>query len=71
MPVLFCACSEQNAGGEYFLRGQEVKIASTNENLWPAFMYGDAMFAIAEDGGCCFGKIIKKRMAKSRELSKE
>ena len=35
MPVLFCACSEQNAGGEYFLRGQEVKIASTNENLWP------------------------------------
>lgn len=40
MPVLFCACSEQNAGGEYFLRGQEVKIASTNENLWPYVLSG-------------------------------
>jgi len=70
MPVLFCACSEQNAGGEYFLRGQEVKIASTNENLWPAFMYGDAMFAIAEDGGCCFGKIIKNEWQKVESFPK-
>ena len=70
MPVLFCACSEQNVGGEFFLRGQEVKIASANENLWPVFMSGDAMFANAEDGGCYFGKIIKNEWQKAESFPK-
>ena len=70
MPVLFCACSEQNVGGEFFLRGQEVKIASANENLWPVFMSGDAMFANAENGGCYFGKIIKNEWQKAEGLPK-
>ena len=37
--ILFCACSEQNVDGEFFLRGQEVKFDSANENLWPKFLY--------------------------------
>ena len=68
--VLFCACSEQKVSGEFFLRGQEVKIASANENLWPVFMSGDAMFANAEDGGCYFGKIIKNEWQKVESFPK-
>ena len=70
MSVLFCACSEQNAGGEFFLRGQEVKIASANENLWPVFMSGDAMIATAADGSKCVGKITKNEWQKAEDLPK-
>lgn len=70
MPVLFCACSEQNTGGEFFLRGQEVKIDSANENLWPVFMYGDAMLATSMDGDCYVGKISKSEWQKAEGLPK-
>lgn len=69
MPVLFCACSEQNVGGEFFLRGQEVKIASANENLWPVFMSGDAMFAIfPDDISYHVGKLTKTEWQKTEKL---
>lgn len=71
MPVLFCACSEQNTGGEYFLRGQEVKFDSANENQWPVYMHGDAMFAMAEDLVYHVGKISKNEWQKAEGLPKK
>ena len=70
MPVLFCACSEQNVGNEYFLRGQEVKIASANENLWPEFMYGNAVLATADNGSSYIGRITKNEWKKAEGLPK-
>ena len=67
LSVLFCACSEQNVEGEYFLRGQEVKFASGNENLWPVYMSGQNMFAIADDLSFHVGKLTKKNGKKPRE----
>ena len=70
IPVLFCACSEQNTGNEYFLRGQEVKIASANENLWPEFMYGNAVLATADNGSSYIGRITKNEWKKAKGLPK-
>ena len=54
--ILFCACSEQNVDGEFFLRGQEVKFDSANENLWPKFLYGQTMFAWSDDNSIHAGR---------------
>ena len=71
LSVLFCACSEQNVGGEYFLRGQEVKFDSTNENLWPFLMVGDAMFGSTNDGSLQIGvgKLTKNEWQKAEKIS--
>ena len=69
--ILFCACSEQNAEGEFFLRGQEVKFASGNENLWPVYMSGQNMFAIADDLTFHVGKLTKKEWQKAERISGE
>ena len=69
MSILFCACSEQNVEGEYFLRGQEVKFASGNENLWPVYMSGQNMFAIADDLTFHVGKLTKKEWQKAKKIS--
>ena len=69
LSVLFCACSEQNVEGEYFLRGQEVKFASGNENLWPVYMSGQNMFAIADDLTFHVGKLTKKEWQKAERIS--
>ena len=69
LSVLFCACSEQNIGNEYFLRGQEVKFASGNENLWPIYMSGQNMFAIADDLSFHVGKLTKKKWQKAERIS--
>ena len=70
VPVLFCACSEQNAGGKYFLRGQEVKIASTNENLWPYVLSGgNTMFANSADGNFYVGKLTPKEWKMSEKIN--
>ena len=71
LSVLFCACSEQNVEGEYFLRGQEVKFASGNENLWPVYMSGQNMFAIADDLSFHVGKLTKKEWQKAERISGE
>ena len=65
LSVLFCACSEQNVGGEYFLRGQEVKYDSANENLWPECIYGDAMIARSPNMNYYVGKITKDEWQKN------
>ena len=70
LSVLFCACSEQNTGNEYFLRGQEVKINSANENLWPEFMYGNAVLATADNGSSYIGRITKNEWKKAEGLPK-
>ena len=70
MSILFCACSEQNVGGEYFLRGQEVKYDSANEGLWPEFMSGDAMIARSPDINHYVGKITKDEWQKNEAFLK-
>lgn len=68
MPVLFCACSEPNVVnivGEYFLRGQEVKYDSTNVDLWPECIYGDAMIARSPNMNYYVGKITKDEWQKN------
>ena len=69
MPVLFCACSEQNVGNEYFLRGQEVKFAPENENLWPSYMSGQNLFADADDITFHVGKLTKTEWQKTESIS--
>ena len=69
--ILFCACSEQNAEGEFFLRGQEVKFASGNENLWPIYISGRNVFATANDISFHVGKITKKEWQKAERISGE
>ena len=69
LSVLFCACSEQNVDGEYFLRGQEVKFDSANENLWPKFLYGQTMFAWSDDNSIHAGKITEKEWQKAERIS--
>ena len=71
LSVLFCACSEQNIGNEYFLRGQEVKFASGNENLWPIYISGRNVFATANDISFHVGKITKKEWQKAERISGE
>ena len=70
LSVLFCACSEQNTGNEYFLRGQEVKYDSANEGLWPEFMSGDAMIARSPDINHYVGKITKDEWQKNEAFLK-
>ena len=67
--ILFCACSEQNVDGEFFLRGQEVKFDSANENLWPQFLYGQTMFAWSDDNSIHAGKITEKEWQKAERIS--
>ena len=67
--ILFCACSEQNVDGEFFLRGQEVKFDSANENLWPKFLYGQTMFAWSDDNSIHAGKITEKEWQKAERIS--
>ena len=67
--ILFCACSEQNVDGEFFLRGQEVKFDSANENLWPNFLYGQTMFAWSDDNSIHAGKITEKEWQKAERIS--
>ena len=69
LSVLFCACSEQNVEGEYFLRGQEVKFASENENLWPQFLYGQTLFAWSDDNSIHAGKIAENEWQKAERIS--
>ena len=69
--ILFCACSEQNVDGEFFLRGQEVKFASGNENLWPIYISGRNVFATANDISFHVGKITKKEWQKAERISGE
>lgn len=69
LSVLFCACSEQNVDGEFFLRGQEVKFDSANENLWPNFLYGQTMFAWSDDNSIHAGKITEKEWQKAERIS--
>ncbi len=69
LSVLFCACSEQNVDGEFFLRGQEVKFDSANENLWPKFLYGQTMFAWSDDNSIHAGKITEKEWQKAERIS--
>ena len=66
LSVLFCACSEQktNTCNEYFLRGQEVKYDSTNGDLWPEYMSGDAMIARSPDMNYFVGKMTKDEWPK-------
>ncbi len=71
LSVLFCACSEQNVDGEFFLRGQEVKFASGNENLWPIYISGRNVFATANDISFHVGKITKKEWQKAERISGE
>ena len=71
LSVLFCACSEQNIGNEYFLRGQEVKFAFGNENLWPIYISGRNVFATANDISFHVGKITKKEWQKAERISGE
>ena len=68
---LFCACSEQNVGNEYFLKGQEVKFDSANENLWPYLKVGDAVFGSTNDGSLQIGvgKLTKDEWQKAEMLS--
>ena len=67
LSVLFCACSEQktNTCNEYFLRGQEVKYDSTNVDLWPECIYGDAMIARSPNMNYYVGKITKDEWQKN------
>lgn len=67
--ILFCACSEQNVDGEFFLRGQEVKFDSANENLWPKFLYGQTMFAWSDDNSIHAGKITEKEWQEAERIS--
>ena len=67
--ILFCACSEQDVEGEFFLRGQEVKFDSANENLWPKFLYGQTMFAWSDDNSIHAGKITEKEWQKAERIS--
>ena len=69
LSVLFCACSEQDTGNEYFLRGQEVKIGSTNENLWPYILSGNTMFANGTEGIFYVGKLTPKEWQMSEKLN--
>ena len=71
LSVLFCACSEQNVEGEFFLRGQEVKFASGNENLWPIYISGRNVFATANDITFHVGKLTKKEWQKAERISGE
>ena len=69
LSVLSCACSEPkpnvNVCNEYFLRGQEVKYDSANEDLWPMYIYGDAMIARSTNMNYYVGKIAKDEWQKS------
>lgn len=67
--ILFCACSEQNVDGEFFLRGQEVKFDSANENLWPQFLYGQTLFAWSDDNSIHAGKITENEWQKAERIS--
>ena len=67
--ILFCACSEQDVEGEFFLRGQEVKFASGNEDLWPVYLYGQTMFAWSDDNSIHAGKITEKEWQKAERIS--
>ena len=69
LSVLFCACSEQNVEGEFFLRGQEVKFDSANENLWPKFLYGQTLFAWSDDNSIHAGEITEKEWQKAERIS--
>ena len=71
MPVLFCACSEQNVGNEYFLRGQEVKYDSANGDLWPEYMSGDVIVARSPDMNHYIGKIAKDEWQNPEKLNME
>lgn len=69
LSVLFCACSEQDVEGEFFLRGQEVKFASENENLWPKFLYGQTLFAYSDDNIFYGGKLSGNEWQKAERIS--
>lgn len=69
LSVLFCACSEQDVEGEFFLRGQEVKFASENENLWPKFLYGQTLFACSDDNIFYGGKLSGNEWQKAERIS--
>lgn len=67
--ILFCACSEQDVDGEFFLRGQEVKFASGNENLWPQFLYGQTLFAWSSDNNFYGGTLTGNEWQKAERIS--
>lgn len=67
--ILFCACSEQDVEGEFFLRGQEVKFASENENLWPQFLYGQTLFAWSSDNNFYGGTLTGNEWQKAERIS--
>ena len=69
LSVLFCACSEQDVEGEFFLRGQEVKFASENEKLWPKFLYGQTLFACSDDNIFYGGKLSGNEWQKAERIS--
>ena len=71
LSVLFCACSEQNVDGEYFLRGQEVKYDSANGDLWPEYMSGDVIVARSPDMNHYIGKIAKDEWQNPEKLNME
>ena len=67
--ILFCACTEQDVEGEFFLRGQEVKFASENENLWPQFLYGQTLFAWSSDNNFYGGTLTGNEWQKAERIS--
>ena len=67
--IRFCACSEQDVEGEFFLRGQEVKFASGNENLWPVYLYGQTMFAWSNDNSIYGGHLTENEWQKAERIS--
>ena len=67
--ILFCACSEQDVEGEFFLRGQEVKFASGNEELWPQFLYGQTLFAWSNDNSIYGGHLTENEWQKAERIS--
>ena len=67
--ILFCACSEQDVEGEFFLRGQEVKFASGNEDLWPQFLYGQTLFAWSSDNNFYGGTLTGNEWQKAERIS--
>ena len=69
LSVLFCACSEQDVEGEFFLRGQEVKFASGNEDLWPVYLYGQTLFACTGENIYYGGKLTRNEWQKAERIS--
>ncbi len=69
LSVLFCACSEQDVDGEFFLRGQEVKFDSGNEDLWPVYLYGQTLFACTGENIYYGGKLTRNEWQKAERIS--